>query len=204
MKILAVSDEIAPGLYGPGLTARAGDVDLVISCGDLPLGYLEFLASTLSAPCFFVRGNHDTPTLDEQGGSRGMPDGWTNLDGRVARGHNRWLAGLEGCVRYKPGAPLHYSQREQSWRMALLAAKMATRRPDIFVAHAPPHGIHNGKDPAHAGFRAYNWLIDTFQPRLFLHGHQHRNYNLQQVGETVVGGTLVVNVHPYRVLELPD
>jgi hypothetical protein len=36
---------------------------------------------------------------------------------------------------------------------------------------------------------------------LWLHGHQHRNYNPLQAGETRFGETRIINVHPYRILE---
>jgi predicted phosphodiesterase len=36
----------------------------------------------------------------------------------------------------------------------------------------------------------------------WLHGHQHRSYSPMQSRETRLGETLIVNVHPYRVLEL--
>jgi len=66
----------------------------------------------------------------------------------------------------------------------------------------PPFGIHNGPDIAHTGFHAHNWVITRFQPRFFLHGHQHRTYDHRLPTDTTVGRTLVINVHPYRILEL--
>jgi Icc-related predicted phosphoesterase len=118
------------------------------------------------------------------------------------------LAGLEGCNRYKPGAPYQYSQQEMQLRAAWLATRFVVPRMssgrgvDILVTHSPPLGIHDGTDNAHIGFKAFNWLIETFKPRLLLHGHQHRNYAPQQAGETQVGETRVVNVHPWKILEI--
>ncbi len=59
-------------------------------------------------------------------------------------------------------------------------------------------------DLAHIGFEAFNWLAKTFKPRLWLHGHEHRNYNPLQVGETQLGNTRILNVHPYRIIDLED
>jgi len=86
MKILSVSDYMVPALKKPGFDRiggfggkTIGDVDLIISCGDLPPEYLVALSAILDAPLFYVRGNHDirydtTP-----------PAGCTNLDGRIVR-----------------------------------------------------------------------------------------------------------------------
>jgi uncharacterized protein len=203
MKLLAISDEVVPWIYSQTLLDRCRDVDLVISCGDLPIGYLDFVVSTLNKPCFYVRGNHDHFEInDHDTTEKRAPDGWTNLDLRVEKLGGVRLAGLEGCLMYRPRAEGQYSQRAQWLRAWQLAARMIFGAPQIFVAHAPPFGIHNGPDLAHTGFHTFNWIIQTFKPKLFLHGHQHRNYDPTQIGETVVEGTLVVNVHPYRLLEL--
>ena len=73
---------------------------------------------------------------------------------------------------------------------------------DIMVTHSPAYGIHDGPDIAHTGFEAYNWLITHFKPRLFLHGHQHRNYSPLRTGDTQVNATQIINIHPYRLLEV--
>jgi uncharacterized protein len=44
-------------------------------------------------------------------------------------------------------------------------------------------------------------LMDVFRPRYLLHGHQHRNYGPGPY-ETLYGQTQVINVHPYRVIDL--
>jgi Icc-related predicted phosphoesterase len=74
---------------------------------------------------------------------------------------------------------------------------------DIFVTHAPPWGIHDDNDPAHQGVKAFNWLIETFQPTLHIHGHIHV-YRPGVTTETKVGRTLVLNTYGYRKLTLPD
>jgi Icc-related predicted phosphoesterase len=74
---------------------------------------------------------------------------------------------------------------------------------DIFVTHAPPWGIHDDTDAAHQGVKAFNWLIETFQPAYHIHGHIHV-YNPHMITETKVGKTLVLNTYGYRKLTLPD
>ena len=58
MKILAVSDTEVPILYSPSIVQRFRDVDVIISCGDLPYYYLEYMISMLDVPLYYVRGNH--------------------------------------------------------------------------------------------------------------------------------------------------
>ncbi|MBX7214923.1 MAG: metallophosphoesterase [Thermoflexales bacterium] len=208
MRILAISDEVVSWMYGPALTERLGRLDLILSCGDLPIYYLEFIATAFDCPAAYVRGNHDHHEIGEEGAVKNHPEGWMPLDmhRRVAAGLA--LGGLDGCLRYNPDASNQYSQREQWWRAGVLAARSAIPRLrtgrglDILVTHAPPYGIHNGPDHAHTGFHAHNWLMQALRPRYVLHGHQHRNYAPMQSGETVVDGVTVVNVHPYRVLEI--
>lgn len=206
MKILAVSDEPVSWIYSEKLVDRCRDVDLVLSCGDLPFDYLEYIASTLNRPCYYVRGNHDHKELSDHGGIKTEPEGWIDVDAKTARARidqqrSIALAGLEGCLRYRPHAEAQYSQRGQWLRALGMAPSMLRHRPDVFLSHAPPFGIHNGPDVAHTGFHAHNWVITRFQPRFFLHGHQHRTYDHRLPTDTTVGGTLVINVHPYRILE---
>jgi hypothetical protein len=44
-------------------------------------------------------------------------------------------------------------------------------------------------------------LMRTFRPRYLLHGHRHKNYG-PGATETQWGATTVINVHPYRVLDI--
>ena len=59
LKILAVTDQIVDSLHSPNVKNRFGDVDGIISCGDLPYGYLDYLVTVLGKPLYFVHGNHD-------------------------------------------------------------------------------------------------------------------------------------------------
>jgi Icc-related predicted phosphoesterase len=72
---------------------------------------------------------------------------------------------------------------------------------DILVTHAPPRGIHDAEDPAHVGFASFNRFIARFRPRYLLHGHSHV-YRRDASTSTQTGQTTVVNVYPYRVIEI--
>ena len=111
-------------------------------------------------------------------------------------------------MRYKDG-PYQYTQREMSLRAARLMARLLLHRLskgrwlDILITHAPPLGIHDGKDRCHTGFRAFLWFMERCRPRYLLHGHTHR-YDRRQSGVTHYHETIVTNVHPFHVLEIPD
>lgn len=208
MKILAVSDEVVDAVYGSYLRERFDDIDVVISCGDLPYSYLEFIVSMLNVPCFYVRGNHDHPEYLASGRTLTKPGGWIDLDGRSAETRGLLLAGLEGSIQYKPGAPYQYTERQIAWKVrsmtpALLANRLRYGRYiDVMVTHSPPRGIHDGEDAAHRGFKSLLGFIERFEPRYLLHGHKHV-YGPEQT-RTRCAGTRVVNVHPFTVIELSD
>ena len=52
VKILCISDRVESMLHGPNLTWYARGVDVVISCGDLPFDYLEYIVTFLGVPVF--------------------------------------------------------------------------------------------------------------------------------------------------------
>ena len=52
MKILSISDVVIPFIYSAQVRSLFADVDLVVSCGDLPYTYLEYIISMLDIPLF--------------------------------------------------------------------------------------------------------------------------------------------------------
>jgi Icc-related predicted phosphoesterase len=44
---------------------------------------------------------------------------------------------------------------------------------DIFITHSPPLGMHDQDDLPHQGIKAFRWLVDSFQPAYYFHGHVH-------------------------------
>lgn len=213
MKILAISDQVVEHLYSPAITARFGDVSLVVGCGDLPYYYLEYVVSMLNVPLVHVPGNHDLPphpSLDsDQTAFTHVVWGAGNIDGRVAREQGLLLAGLGGSIRYRPDGTNQYTQGEMTARTLLLTPRLLWNRVrhgrylDVLVTHAPPLGIHDSTDPAHVGFRAFNRFIRRFRPRFLLHGHTHV-WRRDTVTRTQVGATVVLNVCPYRVIEIEE
>lgn len=206
LKILAVADEVDSRLYGSGERLRSeGIPDLIISCGDLPSYYLDYLVSQLDVPLYAVHGNHDAaPPIEGSAGFERCGASW--IGGRVVNAGGLLLAGFDGSLRYNNGA---YQSTEVEMQAAvrklvprLLLNKLKYGRfVDILVTHASPRGIHDQPDQCHRGFDAFRWFVSVFQPRYHLHGHIHV-YDRRAPSVTQVGRTEVVNVMPYRRLEL--
>ncbi len=202
MKVLAISDQVFEPLYGPALRKVAGDVEFVLSCGDLPSAYLEYIVSVLDVPLLYVMGNHGG-----SGGARELPEGCTNLDGQTIEYHGILLAGLAGSMRYNGQTRYQHTEAEMRAKVAKLSPALLANRlrygryVDICISHAPPFGIHDGRDLAHRGFKSFNWMIDRYRPRYWIHGHQHI-YDNRTVRETVRGDTLVINAFGYKILDL--
>ena len=207
MKILAIADRVAELVYGPNIRKHFGDVDLVLSCGDLPYDYLEYIVTMLAVPLFFVRGNHDreweqTPT----GIVPAYPGGCVDLHCRTVEYRGLLLAGLQGSMRYKPG-PYQYSEREMVLNILQLWPKLwwnrlrSGRFLDILISHAAPRGIHDQPDLCHRGFASLVRFMDRFRPRYLVHGHVHL-YGREQRWRTRYRQTEVVNAFGYRILEV--
>jgi Icc-related predicted phosphoesterase len=211
-RILAVADEVDEALYGERLDELRPD--LVLSAGDLPFDYLEYLVSRLNVPLLYVPGNHDpdvrapdrtftalSPEIPDPG-----PPGCINVDGRVMEAAGLRVAGLGGSMRYRPG-PNQYSEaqmRRRALRIRFLIRFKRARpgpRLDVLVTHGPPVGADGAdSDLAHRGFPAFNDLIRDLSPQVHIHGHVHPFGVARKVHR--IGRTLVVNAVPYRVIAI--
>jgi Icc-related predicted phosphoesterase len=116
------------------------------------------------------------------------------------------MAGVEGCLRYRPG-PFQYTNVEM-WEHTLALVPMLImnialhgRALDLFVTHAPPAGVNDRPDIAHRGVPAFRWLINVFKPTLHLHGHIHL-YRNDDKRIAYLGETRVVNTYGYQVIEM--
>ncbi len=200
MKILCVSDIEAPQLHSAvNLRRQYSDIDLIISCGDMPPGYLDFISTIISVPMFYVRGNHDEIYRDD-------PPGGINLHEKVVAYKGLTLAGLEGSIRYNAGE-IQYTQMQMHWKVVKLGAKvlwnrvMGSRGIDLFVTHSPARNIHDGRDVAHRGFDSFVNFLKWYRPRYMLHGHVH-TWDRRKVVRTQFASTCVLNINPFTVLEL--
>jgi hypothetical protein len=221
MKILCIADHIDPLVYSAGIKARFKDVGMVLSAGDLPLNYYDFIMSTLNKPLLFVFGNHNLKDLEH---FRGVADslgrlspvrreaeapasGAVHVNGRVRRQNGVLVAGLGGS-RWYNGGENQYTDLQVWLRLALLAPRLLWNRLrfgrflDVLLTHAPPRGVHDGEDPCHRGFRALLWFMRVFRPRYLVHGHIHL-YSGQEVRVSRYLQTTVVNAYDHALIEVP-
>ena len=213
MQILAVSDQVHDALYGPGVRTLFPNIDLLVSCGDLPYAYLDYIQTLLNAPLVYVLGNHDRVIYGEGGQRISGPEGGWNLDGRIVPirlrdGRTLLVAGLEGS-RYYGGAEHQYTEGQMWAKIAAMTPRLLWNRAihgrsvDVIVSHAAPRGIHDGSDPCHRGFSSFLWLMRWARPKVWIHGHVHASYGYD-VKPVTVHGTQVINAFEVRLLEFDD
>ncbi len=207
MKILTVSDTVERRVYNIKAKEYFPDIDLILSCGDLPIYYLEFLVTIFNVPLYYVFGNHHTkPMITAHGEEVKVPGGCIDIDNRIVEYNGLLIAGFEGCMRYNNGEKQYTDfemwRKIQRLKPQLWKNKLFRKRPvDIVITHAPPFGIHDKPDLCHRGFKGFRNLIEKYQPRYFIHGHTHR-YNMRDEWKTCHQNTTVINTCGYRVLEI--
>jgi len=198
LKILLVADRIHKALYDYFDLERWKDTDLILSAGDLKSNYLQFLVTMIrGAPLFYVRGNHDHKY------KKNPPLGCENIHGKLVDYKGLKILGLEGSMWYN-GQGVQYREKQMWWKIIKLWPRLYfTDKIDIILTHNPAYGLNDGKGHAHQGFQSFRYLIDRFQPRYFIHGHQHLSYGR---GKRTMEyqNTRIINAFAYHVLELDD
>jgi Icc-related predicted phosphoesterase len=220
MKILCISDQIDPLVYSNSIKQRFADVDIVLSAGDLPLDYLDFIVSSLNKPLLFVYGNHNLKGFaqlkktyasvmqSDLQGAYAFSTGAIHIDSHITKEDSLIIAGLGGSMRYNNGEN-QYTNSQMKWKIFKLIPKLffnklfRGRYLDILLTHASPEGIHDKDDPCHRGFNSFLWFMRVFKPKYLIHGHIHL-YDLLEVRTTKYHDTLVINAYSHFILETED
>jgi len=218
LKILCISDQIDPQVYSPLIKERFKDVDLILSAGDLPLDYLDFIISSLNKPLFFVFGNHHTEELRHykkpwniqmlQEVREYLGCGAIYLGSNVKKEGNFIVAGFGGSMRYNNG-PNQFTNFEMNIEILKIIPKLLWNRLvhgrflDVLLTHAPPEGIHDKNDKCHIGFKSFLWFMKIFKPKYLVHGHIHL-YDLNDIRSTKWNDTTVVNAFSHYIIDLGD
>lgn len=196
MKILFVADEESKAIWDYFNKEEFEDIDLIISCGDLKPEYLSFMATMIPVPVLYIHGNHDDK-YDMR-----PPEGCTCIEDKIYTFRGVRILGLGGSYRYKPGKN-QYTESEMEKRVRKLFWKLKRHKGfDILVTHSPALGFHDGEDQCHRGFDVFNRLLETYQPKYFVHGHVHMNYGRQFPREDQMGETKVVNAYERYIIEI--
>ncbi len=215
MKVLCIADHVDPLIYSQSVKTRFGDIDLVVSCGDLPLKYYEFIMTTLNKPLLFVFGNHQLKFFSD---FIGAPDSWTlprtaypvtgatYIGIKVIRGKGAIVGGLGGS-RWYNGGENQYTDAQMLFHILRLIPGLLFNRLfygrflDLLVTHAPPFGIHDQPDPCHTGFKTFLWFMKVFKPKYLVHGHIHL-YGVEKTRVSKYLSTIVVNAYEHQVIEM--
>ncbi|MBQ6336090.1 MAG: metallophosphoesterase family protein [Ruminococcus sp.] len=195
MRILAVADVESQSLYEYYRPGKLSGFDLIIGCGDLKEEYLEFLVTMADCPLVYVHGNHDE-------NHKKVPMGCICIDDDLVVINGLRIVGLGGSFKYREGEYM-YTERQMKQRIQRLSFKLWRRNGcDILVTHAPARHLNDLETIPHRGFECFNRFLLKYRPRLFVHGHVHRNYNHDIPQKTVFNGTLVVNAFDYAIIEV--
>ena len=186
------------------------EVQIVFGCGDLPARYLEFLADALERPVYYVLGNHAEEWRTPSNSDRYYdPMGCQRLDGDVTTDSHTGLiiAGLPGSPRYSGEGGQQFTESQMYAKIARMMPKLIWNRVrhgrslDVLISHAPARDVNDQPDLAHRGFTSIQWFLRTFKPTYHLHGHIHL-YDRNIPSETTYYETRVINVYPYKQLEI--
>ncbi len=225
-KILCVSDQIDPVIYDKSIADRFKDVDFVVSAGDLPMEYLDFIQSSLKKPLFFVFGSHYLKALThyhpemsekpEGNGENGINIYKKNNTFKSACGvylgfktyklDTVLIAGISGAKKQNDGKN-QFTEGQMKRKLLkmfplLLLNKIRYGRwLDILVTHSPPlpDGDCDERDPR--GFKCFLPFMKFFKPRYLLHGQLHI-YDPAAGRISRFEKTEIINVYSRHILEM--
>lgn len=186
MKILCVSDTVSSLAFSSAVRDIYPNVDLVLSCGDMPLESHDWLSTMTKSDVYYVFGNHQLKHFNELMDKSSSPFDTADkeflgflCDGKCLRTENGLLiAGLGGSMLYN-GGQSQYSEKEMERRIRKLVPALLYNKTrygrylDILLTHAPAFGYGDGKDLCHMGFKCFLPFLDKFAPKYLVHGHCH-------------------------------
>ena len=195
MKILLVSDKEESYIWDYFDRERFRDVELILSCGDLQAEYLSFLVTMITAPLYYVHGNHNTNYLKHP------PEGCVSIEDSLILYKGLRIAGFGGSLMYNNNI-FQYSEEQMAKRIKKLTPKIQKYKGiDILLTHAPAFGLGDGTDLSHTGFNCFVDFMNQYSPKYMIHGHQHLNYNRQQ-RKLQYRDTTIINAYGYHLLEI--
>ncbi|MDR0374529.1 MAG: metallophosphoesterase [Treponema sp.] len=214
MKILCISDHLDPLVYTASIKERFKDVDIILSAGDLPQDYLDFVITSLNKPLLSVYGNHDLEgfpgrrerdsSLLWEGGKK-LGSGAIHIGSKIKIERKIIFAGLGGSRRYNKG-----DNQFTDWQMLMEIFRLVPRLlfnrlvygrfVDVLLTHAPPLGIHDKPDLCHRGFKPFLWFMKAFRPKYLIHGHVHL-YDLSDIRVTDYRDTQIINAYGHYIID---
>ncbi|MBQ7378659.1 MAG: metallophosphoesterase [Clostridia bacterium] len=190
MKVLVIADEESKFLTEYFAENGLGNIDLILSVGDLPYSYLETIRTKLKKPLFYVKGNHDTYKT-------GLFDKefieWKSVEVSGIR-----IIGI-GC-QHRNGHILSEAEMCKKLKRLYQRNKRNTSV-DIIISHYPAFGIGDGQDTTHQGYQSIRDFVEKTQPAYFVYGHNHLNYG--RTPRTIESNkTKYVNAYEKFIIEI--
>lgn len=193
---MTVSDAVTAELLEPAGCKIEGNIDIIISCGDLPPEYLTALRNRYDVPLLYVLGNHDLRYTVSP------PIGCRDIDRQMVVQRGLRIIGFSGS-RWYNGGQNQYTEKEMARAIAKMRFSLWRQgAPDIVVTHAPPRYIHDAEDPCHKGFKCFSKFIHKYKPSYLIHGHIHRFFEDESDRTTIVNETQVINSYGFHVIEI--
>ncbi len=220
IKVLCISDKVDPLIYSSNIKKRFGNIDLILSAGDLDMDYYGYIVSSLNKPLLFVFGNHNLKKLSKYrkidsnlyppnaGQIIGFQKsyGATYVGDKVKKIKSILIAGLGGSRIYNGGAN-QFSELSMFFKILKLIPFLIFNRLiygrwlDILLTHAPPWGIGDKDDRCHQGFKVFRTFIKLFKPKYLLHGHIHL-YDINAQREFSFKNTKIINIFEHIILNI--
>ena len=197
MNILIVADTVIDTLLEPvGGGPFLQNIDLILSCGDLPPEYLSRLTFRYDVPLLYILGNHDLRYKSAP------PGGCRNIDRQLVTFSDLKIIGFSGSRWYNGGIN-QYTEKQMSRFIAVMRFSLWRKgTPDLVITHAPPRLINDAEDLCHRGFRGFRKFIDKYNPPYFLHGHIHALFKNDSERISTVSTTQVINCYGFYVLKI--
>ena len=197
LNILIVADTVIDKLLEPvGGGPFLQNIDLILSCGDLPPEYLSRLTFRYDVPLLFILGNHDLRYKTSP------PAGCRNIDRQLVTLNDRKIIGFSGSRWYNGGINQYTEKQMGRFIAGMRFSLWRNGTPDLVITHAPPRLINDAEDLCHRGFRGFRRFIDKYKPPYFLHGHIHALFKNDSERISTVDTTQVINCYGFYVLKI--
>ncbi|MCP5454699.1 MAG: metallophosphoesterase [Thermotogae bacterium] len=199
---------------------RKRNVDILVGCGDLSPGYMDYLMSEFRPSVgVLIHGNHDEKYYRPYYSERNLKfsniykgfiiinNGVINLKNFL--GKDFFIAGFSGAMSYGD-KPFHFSEKEvKHFYKKLSKIKYMNKKFDMIVSHHPPYMENTlpDSDEYHKPSKELGKIYRSFFPPVWLYGHLHRNYTksdfdfeIHKNGEK----SYMINSIPYKFMEYDE
>ncbi|KLO22262.1 MULTISPECIES: metallophosphoesterase family protein [unclassified Marinitoga] len=220
LEIVAVSDE-----ERGYLPKKIKKCDVLLCCGDLSPGYLDYLLNTLNPKIsYMIYGNHDKKyfknlfDVELSGYSKTykgliiIHEKIENLKRVLNIESNIYIGGFSGAFSYGK-KPFHFAEKDAKNFEKILSRKKRLnfiKQLDILITHSPP-GIENMFEKEissyHKGSKNMALIYKKYFPKIWFYGHIHPRYTDQKLNFKIHYKNKVsylLNTVPYKYVKYDE